>query len=124
MTTSPKVTQITIAFQQSWPNLSAAIECHHFPEDSNPTDLLTIIASTTESPEKKMFCSSLQCFNSKFGDLQEQLKSSNFKLTETESALTKTQQQVTELNSNLANAHQQILNLEQSYSQQLIASLQ
>lgn len=123
MTTDPRVIQLITAFQQSWPNLSAAIEGHHFPEDSNPTPLLTSIASTTNSPEKNMFCSLLQCFDSKFGDLKEQLTSCNLKLTETNSVLSQSQQQVTDLNANLANVHQQLVSLEQTYSQQLNSNL-
>ncbi|RKF65384.1 hypothetical protein GcM3_122026, partial [Golovinomyces cichoracearum] len=69
-----------------------------------------------------MFCSLLQCFDSKFGILKEQLASCNLKLTETDFVLSQTQQ-VTDLNANLVKAHQQLINLEQTYSQQLNSNL-
>lgn len=51
--------QLITAFQQSWPNLASAIRGHQFPDDSNPVPLLSSIASTTDTPEKEMFCSLL-----------------------------------------------------------------
>ncbi|RKF82645.1 hypothetical protein GcM3_022035 [Golovinomyces cichoracearum] len=123
MTTDPRVIQLITAFKQSWPNLSTAIEGHRFPENSNPTPLLTSIASTTDSPEKNMFCSLLQCFDSKFGIFKEQLASCNLKHTETNSVLSQTQQQVIDLDANLVKAHQQLINLEQTNSQQLNSNL-
>ncbi|RKF60727.1 hypothetical protein OnM2_048005 [Erysiphe neolycopersici] len=103
--------------------LSAAIEGHQFPEDSNPNPLLISIAFTTDSPEKNMFCNLLQCFEAKFGNLKERIASCNLKLTKTNYSLSQTQQQVTDQNANLANAYQQLLSLEPTYSQQLNSNL-
>ena len=66
---STTLNQLLAAFRESWPNLANALENHIFPEDSNPTPLLTTIASTTNTPEKSMFFSLLKCFDDKFGDL-------------------------------------------------------
>lgn len=70
MESNPRATEIIIAFQKSWPNLSAAIEEHQFPNGSNTASLLSSIDSTTNTSETILFCSLLQCFDSKIGEIK------------------------------------------------------
>ncbi|KHJ32320.1 hypothetical protein EV44_g3888 [Erysiphe necator] len=107
MSSDPQ-SQLSAAFQQSWPNLSSAIEGHQFPDDSNPTPLLTSIASTIDTPEKNMFCSLLLCFDSKFGVLKSQLELKGKKVSKLNSDLGAAQRQVEELRTALSHAHKEI----------------
>ena len=56
MDSDPRVTEIIIAFQKSWPNLSPALEGLQFPDDLNPASLLSSIDSTTKTSETILFC--------------------------------------------------------------------
>ncbi|KHJ32319.1 hypothetical protein EV44_g6096 [Erysiphe necator] len=116
MSSDPQ-SQLSAAFQQSWPNLSSAIEGHQFPDDSNPAPLLTSIASTIDTPEKNMFCSLLLCFDSKFGVLKSQLELKGKKVSKLNSDLGAAQRQVEELRTALSHAHQEIAVLNQTTNQ-------
>ncbi|KHJ35663.1 putative chromosome segregation protein [Erysiphe necator] len=118
--------QLITAFQQSWQNLASAIRGHQFPDDLNPEPLQSSIASTTDTPEKKMVCSLLICYDVKFGEMKAQLESSNNKNSKSASELVHAQGQVIELNKAISLAQQEILHLSQSSSlknQQLEARL-
>ncbi|KHJ32318.1 putative chromosome segregation protein [Erysiphe necator] len=116
MSSDPQ-SQLSAAFQQSWPNLSSAIEGHQFPDDSNPAPLLTSIASTIDTPEKNMFCSLLLCFDSKFGVLKSQLELKGKKVSKLNSDLGAAQRQVEEIRTALSHAHQEIAVLNQTTNQ-------
>lgn len=55
-------------------------------KDSNPTSFLFYIASTTNTPPKNMFCSLLKCFDSKIGELKDQVAFINTNISELNSA--------------------------------------
>ena len=110
---STTLNQLLAAFRESWPNLANALENHIFPEDSNPTPLLSTIASTTNTPEKSMFCSLLKCFDDKFGDLCTKL-GDKYDINKTESELNSLKIKLAEQNTNLNFAHQEIMNLRET----------
>ncbi|CAJ2651962.1 unnamed protein product [Trifolium pratense] len=110
--------QLITAFQQSWPNLASAIRGHQFPADSNPVPLLSSIASTTDTPEKKMFCSLLGCFDVKFGEMKTQLESFNSKNSKSASELKPVYWDMSNLKSKLSHA-----NIERSSDIDKIAKL-
>lgn len=100
--------RLVSSFRESWPNLANAIEDHEFPPESNPTPLLTTIASTTDSPEKIMFCSLLKCFDDKFGILATQITHQSSSISEYESHRESMASHISELNERLTVAHQEI----------------
>lgn len=99
------LSQLLSSFNESWPNLAKAIEDYTFPPDSNPTPLLTTIASTLDSPEKIMFCSLLKCFDFEFSVLNSQLSRQSATISEYESNFKSMTAHVNELNESLNAAH-------------------
>ncbi|KHJ31007.1 hypothetical protein EV44_g1315 [Erysiphe necator] len=113
--------QLITAFQQIWSNLASAIRGHQLTDDSNPVPLLSSIASTTDTPEKKKFCSLLGCYDVKFGEMKAQLESYNSRNSKSASELVQVQGEATELNKAISLAQQEILHLSQSSSQKSAA---
>ncbi|CCU81914.1 Putative chromosome segregation protein [Blumeria hordei DH14] len=101
--------QLLDSFRGSWPNLASAIGDYTFPPDSNPTPLLTTIASTSDSPEKIMFCSLLKCFDLKFGVLNRQISHQLATISELESNFKSMKGHISELDERLTLAHQDTL---------------
>ena len=100
-----KMEELFVAFQQSWPDLSTAIENYQFKEGSNPAPLLRTIAATNDSQEKIMFCGLLDCFDSNFIALKLKSSSQAAKISELEPNLTLSQNQLAKLSSNLSLSH-------------------
>lgn len=107
-TDTSTMNRLVASFRESWPNLANAIEDHNFPPESNPTPLLTTIASTTDSPEKIMFCSLLKCFDDKFGILATQIARQSSSISEYESDRKTMTSHINELNERIMAAHQEI----------------
>lgn len=116
MSTDEQISQLFTLFQQTWPNLSTALEGHQFPTESNPAPLLSAIASTTDTPEKAMFCSLLSCFDAKVASLKAQAAVKDDKISSYNNDFCQARKQFGELNGTLDLARKEIINLNQVVS--------